>query len=101
MTDPTSRDGWHRAPDVAFVDDGERVVLLNLRDPREGRPRLLAGPAATVWRAIERSNLIEDVLETVAGQFGVPTDQIGIDVEAFLRALEGEGLVYRGPSVKP
>lgn len=101
MTRPEPGDAWLRSEEVAFVDDGERVVLLNLSDPGKGRPGLLAGPAAAVWRALERSQCVEDVMETVAGQFGVSTEQISIDVEAFLHALEGEGLIYRGPSVKP
>lgn len=92
---------WRRSPAVAFVDDGERIALLDLRDPRETRPKLLNGPAAAVWRALERSDLAGDVIEIVAGHFSVPTDQISIDVQAFLRALEEEGLIYRVRSVRP
>lgn len=84
---------WRRSPAVAFVDDGERIALLDLRDPRQAQPKLLYGPAAAVWRALERSELAANVIETVAGQFSVPADQISLDVESFLRALEEEGFI--------
>lgn len=101
MTRPEPGDVWRRSAQVAFVDDGERVVLLSLSDPRKGRPGLLAGPAAAVWRTLERSQRVTDVVEELAGHFGLSTDQISIDVEAFLHALEGKGLIYRSPSVRP
>lgn len=92
---------WRRSPTVAFVDDGERIALLDIRDPREARPKLLSGPAAAVWRALDRSDLIGDVIDTVAVQFSVPTHQISIDVAAFLGVLEEEGLIYSSSSVRP
>jgi hypothetical protein len=45
------RAAWTRAADVAFVDDGERVVLLDLSQPGH-RPQLLSGQACVVWRQL-------------------------------------------------
>ena len=88
---------WSRAPHTAFVDDGERIVLLDLGNP-PGRPRLLQGAAAAVWRSLRRpvapSDLIRELEE--AGYSSPGTDA----TEAVLAALSREGLARVAPDLR-
>ena len=88
-------DTWRRAPDVAHVDDGDRVVVLDLTDPRTSRPQLLTGPAAQIWRGLEGQRSTEAVIAAVAETSGLSALEIGPDVRAFLATLEARGLVRR------
>jgi hypothetical protein len=52
---------WSRAHDVAFVDDGERVVLLRLAEASIGRPSLLSTEGAAVWRCLAEPRTVSEV----------------------------------------
>ena len=72
-------------PDVAFVDDGERVVLLDLRDPANSRPQLLTGTAAAIWRLIDESRPTAHIVGAVSsGPAGNAEEDVERDVVAFL-----------------
>lgn len=90
---------WQRAPHVAFVDNGsDRVVLLDLRDPRTARPKLLVGPGAVIWRAMDGTYAEGGIVAMVAHAFAVPEGQILGDVPDFLRLLRDEGLAVDVPT---
>ncbi|GAB3433732.1 hypothetical protein GCM10027517_00980 [Phycicoccus ginsengisoli] len=84
---------WCRAPEVAVVDRGERVVLLALADPTSARPMVLEGPAAAVWHALAEPGTGAEVAVRVADSVGVPAAEVEADVSAFLEQLVTVGLV--------
>jgi hypothetical protein len=89
---------WRRAEAVAHTDDGQRVVVLNLDEPEVG-PRLLAGSAAAVWRALEEPRTTRELADLVGGGAGQGADaEVVEDVQAFLEALHGEGLTKPRPT---
>lgn len=53
MTVAMVRVWWRRSSDIAFCDDGERLLVLDLADPTTSKPHLLTSVAMIVWRALE------------------------------------------------
>lgn len=80
---------WSRSPDVAFVDDGERVVVLRLADQGQ-RPQLLAGHAATVWRLLSQPRTAAELL-AVASTRG----DTELEPATLLPQMEAVGLCVR------
>ena len=98
MSDRPADKVWCRSPDVAFVDDGERVVLLDLRDPANSRPQLLTGTAAAIWRLIDESRPTAHIVGAVSsGPAGNAEEDVERDVVAFLKVLTGAGLAVGLP----
>ena len=90
---------WSRSPDVAFVDDGERVVLLPL-GALPNQPRLLHGSAAAVWRLLQRPCTPTQV----AGELSqsAATGALTLEkLETFLTDLASHGLVRPVEDVSP
>jgi hypothetical protein len=98
MSDRPADTLWCRSPDVAFVDDGERVVLLDLRGPANSRPQLLTGTAAAIWRVIAEprptAHIVGEVSSPAAGKAAHDVER---DVVAFLNALTGARLAVSLP----
>jgi hypothetical protein len=90
---------WTRSPDVAVVDHGERVVVLDLSDPTVARPLVLEGPAAAIWHALDDPGTTEQVTARVAADFGLPAAEVSADVETFLALLASRRLarIERAP----
>jgi hypothetical protein len=94
-------DAWHRSADVAWVGNGERVVVLDLGDPTAARPQLMEGPAAAIWRAVDGVRDTDGVVSAVAAAAGLTTDEVAGDVAGFLEQLWAQGLLERGPATCP
>ena len=88
---------WSRAPHTAFVDDGERIVLLDLGNP-PGRPRLLQGAAAAVWRSLRLPVAPSDLIRELE-EAGYTSPGAGA-TEAVLTALSQEGLARVDPDLR-
>jgi hypothetical protein len=84
---------WRRSSAVAVVDDGHRVVVLDLSDLQPGRPQLLTTSAAAIWRILERPLTTSEVVDAVADRFDATSDEIGPVVAGFLKQLEDQRLV--------
>ena len=89
-SDPT---GWHRADDVAYVDDGERVAVLALDALDPLGARLLTGPAAAIWQAIGHESEEKAIIAAVAHEFAADASTIEADVRGFLADLLAQGLL--------
>ncbi|WP_195908193.1 PqqD family protein [Nostocoides sp. HKS02] len=100
---------WHRSPDVAVVDHGERVVVLDLQDPQTARPLVMEGSAAAIWHALAEPRTTDQVVAAVALDFGLPATEVAADVRSFLTTLSERGLAatvttaapMRGPTSRP
>ena len=86
-------DTWLPSPHVCYVDDGERVVLLNLLDPRSARPRLLTGSAASVWRIIANGASTGQVVTAMTGEYVGAVQEISEDVARTLGYLREAKLI--------
>jgi hypothetical protein len=84
---------WSRSPDVAFVDDGQRILLLPLWDPGTSRPQLLTGPAASIWRTLNMPANAGHISRQVAEEFGGEATVISEQVDLFLRHLADARLI--------
>lgn len=84
---------WQRSPDVAFVDDAERVVILSLSNPRASRPQLLTGSAAAIWRALDGLRSCHDIATLISADSSTDSDQVAQDVNRFLQDLGVKSLV--------
>lgn len=89
---PTS---WGRSDTVAFVDSGERVVILALDELDALGARVLPEPAATIWRALADVSVEDAIVQGVAGTFRKNVADVDQDVRHFLIELEAQGLVLR------
>lgn len=93
MTDDSNELVWHHSPQVAFVDDGQRVVLLDLTSPTTARPQLLNTTAASIWRDLGEGRTVLDIVENLSLGATQPREAVIRDVFRFLRELEGAGIV--------
>ncbi len=79
--------------EIAWVEGVEgRIVVLDL-DRLSEPPRLLAEPAAVIWRAVDGLRSEEEIVLTVAAAYAMAADRIRDDVREFLTELEELGLV--------
>ena len=92
---------WRRSPDVAVVDHGERVVVLDLHDPQTASPLVMEGSAAAIWRAWAEPRTTDLVVAAVALDFGLPATEVAADVRSFLTTLRDRGLAATVPTVAP
>ena len=88
---------WVRSPDVAVVDHGQRVVVLDLSQPTTARPLVMEGPAASIWHALDQPGTRADIVARVAADFGLPATEVRHDVETFLSLLAEQGLARIEP----
>jgi hypothetical protein len=84
---------WARAADLAVVDSGDRVAVLDLSEVEAAVPLVMEGPAAAVWRALDRPRTTTEVCVRVAADFGLPATEVRADVDSFLSLLGAKGLV--------
>jgi len=89
-----AKDTWHRARDLAVVDRGDRVVILNL-GRLSSAPVVLEDTAAEVWRLIDDAFNENRLVGAVAEVFDVHPGLVRDDVGAFLRHLHDLGLITR------
>ncbi|WP_185736245.1 PqqD family protein [Nocardioides sp. LS1] len=81
-----------RSEDVAFVESDERVALLDLaalQDP----PVVLSGTAAHIWRLLDGSRTLDEVVAHLAVEYAVEPHVISPDVQRFVADLTRRGLV--------
>lgn len=83
---------WRHNEDVAVVDSGDRVVVLDLASLAVP-PRILEGSAAAIWRAVDGERATPEVVESVAESVGVKAAEIEADVVTFLASLASAGLI--------
>ena len=83
---------WARSPSVAQVGDQARVALIDLEDPAHP-PRILTGPAAAVWQAMDGERDVVAVCRHVAADFSLTPEDVAADVRAFLTGLSTDGLI--------
>lgn len=84
---------WSRAANVACVDRGSHVALLSLALTPAGPPRILEGPAASIWRELSAAPRSDsEIIAEIAEAFGEPPAAIEDEVRAFLHDLQAQGL---------
>lgn len=83
---------WRHGEHVAYVDSGERVVLLDL-SRQEDEPRILSPSASAVWRCIDGIRTDEAIVAAVADQYELAPEAIENDVLSFLTELIELGLI--------
>jgi hypothetical protein len=98
MIEPAASVHWRRSPQVAWVADAERAVLLNL-ESNAPQPEALTGTAAAIWAHLGATPLsLEGIVERLATEYAVAPDAIRADVEAFLNALRAKGFAESSPA---
>lgn len=83
---------WSRSSLVAVVDEGARVVVLDLGDLQTAQPLVLEGSAAAIWHALSEPGTAQQVAAAVARDFGLPATEVEPDVRDFLAVLRQRGL---------
>lgn len=86
MSRPISklRDNFMEAP----IDD--EIVVMDLA---KGTFFSLTGTSLAIWAALDEEPARDALLERLAGEFGVASDSIASDVDAFLGQLREAGLI--------
>ena len=68
--------------------DGEIVAL----DPNSSRYVSINGSGTVLWRRLQEGGATSDELaEVLVEHYGIASEQAGIDVEAFVKQLDGVG----------
>lgn len=81
--------------EVAWVDSGERVVVVRL-DDLAADPVALEGSGAAIWLALSRPATVSEVVSDVAAYFDVERAAIAGDVAGFVADLTARGLLTTG-----
>ncbi|MEJ3404871.1 PqqD family protein [Rathayibacter sp. YIM 133350] len=83
-----------RSGDVAVVDSGDRLVLLDLAQLAKPEPIALEGTAREIWLEIPDAGIpVDAVVASLAARFEAPVRELRSDVEAFVNALVERGLL--------
>jgi hypothetical protein len=86
---------WTYSPDIARTGpsgtDG-RYVVVDLASPATP-PRVLAGPAAVIWGAVDGVRDTAGIVAEVATQVELEEDAVLRDVVTFLESLATDGLL--------
>ena len=90
---PTGVAIWHRTSQAAFVDDGQRVLVLRLGDPAATRPLLLEGVAASVWRRLTTPATSLALADELTRRYQTDQGATVKDVEELLGVLRAASLV--------
>lgn len=91
MSGPAASVHWWRSPQVAWVADSDRAVLLNLESSAP-QPEELGGTAAAIWTLLGTAPLdLGDIVDRLAAEYSVEPDAIRADVESFLVSLQAKG----------
>lgn len=77
---------------MVSVGDSTRTALIDL-DEAAHPPRILHGPAAAVWQAVDGARDLTTLCEQVAAEFDLRGDDVRDDVVSFLESLASQGLV--------
>ena len=94
---PPTGDGtvWRRVEHAAYVDSGERVVVLDL-DHLDRPPYVFEGTAASVWGCLDGDRTESEIVEDLAEAYGVEATVVAVDVRQFVDRLRDLGLVVAG-----
>lgn len=85
---------WAQAASLAQVPSEGRVAMIDTDRPGDP-PVVLEGTAAAIWAQVDGRQTVAEVVEAVAGAYGVPPDDVRDDVTAFLADLATRGMVRR------
>ncbi len=95
----TTSKQWTISPDVAYVDSGERVVVVDLAHLSADGPRILLGPAAEIWRAVVDTADEAEIVQRVTEHFDTDETQAAADIRQFLAGLAAQDLLVRRSTV--
>jgi hypothetical protein len=83
---------WRRVDHAAFVDSGERVVVLDL-DHLDLPPYVFEGTAAEIWACLDGDRTESEIIDDLADAHALPVEAVAGDVVDFIRRLHTLGLV--------
>ena len=96
MTPPTGdQTVWRRGEHAAYVDSGERVVVVDL-DHLDLPPYVFEGSAAVVWTCLDGDRTESEIVSDLAEAYQVEAAVVAVDVRQFVDRLRTLGLVVRG-----
>jgi hypothetical protein len=87
-------DALQRAPGTVWRSLGERVLALA---PGRREPAVLAGVAAEAWRRLAAPTTVDELVEGLAGHYGMAPSAVEQDVRRFVDELGAAGLVHSAP----
>ncbi|MFB2599463.1 PqqD family protein [Herbiconiux sp. P17] len=89
----STEERWNRSPDVAVTVHGASTFVLDLAS-HSAQPVLLDGTAQDVWKLVD-GRTFDEIVGTLASQYGVPATEIDVPVSEFLAQLLELGLIRR------
>jgi hypothetical protein len=93
MKDSNSHTKWKVSPGVRKTASVDGAVLLDID---AGMCYSLNPVGTKVWETVESGkghSTCGDVLDALALEFTIPREQLGVDIDNYLRELEQKGLV--------
>ena len=86
---------WRRVEHAAYVDSGERVVVVDL-DHLDLPPYIFEGTAAVVWTCLDGDRTESEIVSDLAEAYQVEAAVVAVDVRQFVDRLRTLGLVVAG-----
>ena len=85
---------WNIGEEVAWVDEADRVALLDL-ERLDRPPVVLTDTSAVIWLCVDGRSTDEEIVTQVAAAYEVNPDEIREQVLAFLGDLAQRDLIVR------
>ena len=86
---------WRRVEHAAYVDSGERVVVVDL-DHLDLPPYVFEGTAAEIWACLDGDRTESEIIDDLAEAYQVEAAVVAGDVRQFVDRLRELGLVVAG-----
>ena len=86
---------WRRVDHAAYVDSGDRVVVLDL-DHLDLPPYIFEDSAAAVWACFDGDLTEAEIVSELAEAYQVEPAVVAVDVRQFVDRLRTLGLVVAG-----
>lgn len=87
-----------RVPAITHERLDDEVIAINLDT---GIYFALVGPAADVWSCFDPAGSVDAVSDALAARYGIPVDDIRVDVAEFASRLERAGLLTDADGLEP
>ena len=81
---------FRTAEHVVATQEADATILL---DTRRGKYFTLNGVGSRIWALLSAGATVGDVIERLAPEFDVSADQIGGDVDSFVKQLQHSKLI--------
>lgn len=101
ILEPVRAEDQRVGPPAPHVVETEVEGEVSLYDPRREEVAFLNETASRIWRLADGTRTLKELIEELAGTYGISPDEIRPQVTETVRGLVDQGLLSPGPPKGP